>query len=257
MSNNKRPVSFYSFHLLPIVIIAVIVIGSFVVIGKSSKSDDVLGKKESTEGKENNDNDKEKSSKSKNNKENDKDTSQEQKSQKQEEKENNKETGLNKKNEGNLNDKLEEVVENEEEAGNVEVSKQLEQTAQVIEQDQQEVEETVDELEKRPKWQTLLFGTDYKNLGALRSQLVRNRNTIRKLTRSLDTLESSESEGLVQGQIYDLEASQLEIKEIIEKNESQFSILGWVFRFLSGYDSGGGGDDTGESSESTEATPSF
>jgi len=257
MSNDKRPVSLYAFHLLPIVLIAVIVIGSIVIISKSSKSDDVLGKKESTEGKENNGKDKEKNNNSKDNKENGKDSSREQKSQKQEEKENNKENGSNKKNEGNLNDKLEKVVENEEKAGNVEVSEQLEQTALVIEQDQQEVEETVDELEKRSKWQTLLFGTDFKNLGALRSQLVRNRNTIRKLMKSLDTLESSESEGLVQAQIYDLEASQLEIKEIIEKNESQFSILGWVFRFLSGYDSGGGGDDTGESSESTEATPSF
>ena len=59
MSNDKRPVSLYAFHLLPIVLIAVIVIGSIVIISKSSKSDDVLGKKESTEGKENNGKDKE------------------------------------------------------------------------------------------------------------------------------------------------------------------------------------------------------
>src|SRR3989338_4904447 len=228
MPNSKRSISLYALHLVPIVLITVIVIGSLVVIGKNENG---------------NDDDKGKSSEKNNENKNKSNSSQDKNSKKKDNSESYKETGSSKKSDDKLTEKLEEAVKTEEEVGNVEVSNDLQQTVQVIEEEQQEVEETVGELEKRPKWQTLLFGTDFKNLGDLRSQLVRNRNTIRKLTKSLDTLESSESQGLVQAQIYNLEANQLEIKEIIEENESQFSILGWVFRFLSAYDSGGGDDD--------------
>ena len=145
---------------------------------------------------------------------------------------------------------LEEVATTEEEQGNIEVSEEIEEVTTEIEQDQEEIVEVIEKVESRPKWQTLLVGTDYKNLGQLRSQLVKNRNTIRKLSKTSADVTAPAAAELVQTQIDTLEEEQFRIKEIIEENEQQFSLLGWVFKFLSGYNSGDTDNEVDESTES-------
>lgn len=119
-----------------------------------------------------------------------------------------------------------------------------------------EVEEIVEEVESRNKWKTLLFGTDYKNLGQLRSQMSKNTNNIRKLTKALEKTDDPIAAAAIQAQIDELMVKQTEIKGIIEENEDQFSILGWVNKFLSGYKEDDGDSDTPESSESSQSTGS-
>jgi hypothetical protein len=131
---------------------------------------------------------------------------------------------------------LEQVVTQEEAAGNSEISGQIGQVVKEQEQTQEQTAEAIEQVEKRGKVKTFLVGTDYKNLGQLRSSLVHNRNDIRKLTQALAQVQGGENTVLLQGQIADLMLERERIKSIIQTNESSFSLFGWVSRFLNNYE---------------------
>jgi hypothetical protein len=128
---------------------------------------------------------------------------------------------------------LTEVAEDEEEIGNTDVSDDLEEVAEEEEEIVDETAEAINEVEKQNKWKVMLFGTDYKNLGQLRSSLAHNTNAIRKLTRTAGSVETDEV--AVTGSLETLLEERERIASIIQEQESQFSILGWVSRLLSGY----------------------
>lgn len=131
---------------------------------------------------------------------------------------------------------LEIVADSEEAVGNNQVSDEIDEVAAEEDSNQEGTTEAIEELESRNKFKTFLVGTDYKNLGQLRSSLVHNRNEIRKLTRTLNQLQAGESGELTQKQLEILMEERQRIKELILKNEDSFSLLGWVSRFLSGYE---------------------
>lgn len=140
-------------------------------------------------------------------------------------------------------EKIKEVVENleqvaaqEETAGNGEVSNQVEQVADSQDQTQEETTEAIEEVESRGKIKTFLIGTDYKNLGQLRSNLVHNRNQIRQLTRTMNQLQNNGDSTLLQQQLEVLMQERERIKEVITNNEDSFSLFGWVSRFLANYE---------------------
>jgi hypothetical protein len=157
-------------------------------------------------------------------------------------------------------DKLNEVSDEEEEIGNEETSEEIEEVANDEEENVDEVAEAIEAVETRPKWKTLLFGSDYKNLGQLRSHLAHNTNAIRKLTRAKNEVQAEGNEEDVQAQLGELIQERERIRNVITEYEDDFGILGWVFRFLNGYMGGGLDDDIGdyvdvpESTESTEST---
>lgn len=134
-------------------------------------------------------------------------------------------------------DNLQEVAEEEGEAGNEEVSDELEEIIEEEEETKDDVVEAIEEIESRNKFKTFLIGSDYKNLGALRSSLVHNRNQIRKLTRTAEKVGTEEALLAIEEQLTVLTQERERIKVVIEENEEGFSVLGWVFRFLSGYPS--------------------
>ncbi|HBI16734.1 MAG TPA: hypothetical protein DDY52_01050, partial [Candidatus Moranbacteria bacterium] len=84
-----------------------------------------------------------------------------------------------------------EIVEAED-ATRVEVkNKAKKQIAEVMveqESSQEEVSTAIEEVENNGNLRKFIFGPDYKNLGQLRSELVQNRNQIRKLTQAIETL---------------------------------------------------------------------
>lgn len=96
--------------------------------------------------------------------------------------------------------------------------------------------QAIEEVEKRPKWKNVLFGTDYKNLGLLRSAMVKNQNAVRKLNQIQTKIQNEEASSALQQHTSTLLQEQERISAIIEENEDSFSLLGWAFRFLSGYD---------------------
>ncbi|MFC1722378.1 hypothetical protein ACFL0C_01875 [Patescibacteria group bacterium] len=160
--------------------------------------------------------------------------------------------------------KLEEIAENEDTQGNTIIAEDLVEVAEEVVDDTDEVSSAIEKIENKPKWQVLLFGTDYKNLGALRSHLAQNTNTIRKLVKSQNKLTGEAAEAQVQEQMGEMLQERERIQNVIKENENRFSLLGWAFRFLNGY-VGGGLDSTDiedfndvpETTESTETTQSL
>jgi hypothetical protein len=131
---------------------------------------------------------------------------------------------------------LGQVAIQEESAGNTAVSNDVSQVVQEQEQAQEQTTEAIEQVEKRGKWKTFLIGTDYKNIGQLRSSLVHNRNQIRKLTRTMAQVQAGGDTTLLQAQLETLMQERERIKTIITTNESSFSLLGWVSRFLFNYE---------------------
>jgi hypothetical protein len=85
-------------------------------------------------------------------------------------------------------------------------------------------------IEKRSKLKTFLFGTDYKNIGVLRSELARTDNRIAKLEVLAAGDISSESKTELEAQIAILKADQVKIQQFIEPNEGKFSLFGWFMK---------------------------
>ncbi|KKP78104.1 MAG: hypothetical protein A2271_02105 [Candidatus Moranbacteria bacterium RIFOXYA12_FULL_35_19] len=116
-----------------------------------------------------------------------------------------------------------------------EIAGELEEVAEETEETQDETVEAIEEVEQQNAFKKFLIGTDYKNLGQLRSSLVHNENQIRKLTRLSGSIEDGEVETAVTAQMTLLMQERERIKNIIMENEDGFSLLGWAFRLINGY----------------------
>lgn len=248
MRENKT-YSLYSLHL-PVIVLAVAVLAivgfSYAKVSeKASSSDSVLGKKETNSN----------SDKSNNKGGNGSANSNKPKLEDFEPKENGK------KYQENIEEvvgQLEVVADVEEEVGNTETSEEIDEVANAEDNLVSETAETIETIEKRPKWKDLLF-PDYKNLGQLRSDLAHNTNSIRKLTKALDGVEESSSAAELQAQLDALNVERERIATVITTNESEFSVLGWVVKFLTGYKATpiepiGGTETDPDPVEATEST---
>lgn len=87
-------------------------------------------------------------------------------------------------------------------------------------------------IENRAKIQTFLFGSDYKNLGELRSEIVTTKNNIDKLKRLSDKATSDVDKAELAAQIKVLEDSQVKIEAFIKAHEDSFSVFGWFVRLF-------------------------
>lgn len=94
-------------------------------------------------------------------------------------------------------------------------------------------EEAMDKVEKTGKFRTFFIGTDYKNIGAVRSELVTTQNAINRLTKAMERATNVDVKAELQKQIDALKAIKAKAEVFIKDHEGQFSILGWVVRLFS------------------------
>ncbi|HLM84488.1 MAG TPA: hypothetical protein VK254_04770 [Candidatus Bathyarchaeia archaeon] len=92
--------------------------------------------------------------------------------------------------------------------------------------------EQIKEVESRSKIKTFFFGSDYKNLGDLRSQMVQTRNQIAQLSRLADSAANDQDKAELQLQIKNLNQEQADIESFIAADESKFSLFGWAVRLF-------------------------
>ena len=93
--------------------------------------------------------------------------------------------------------------------------------------------EAKEKVVSRRGWMVFLIGSDYKNLGALRSELVTTQNEIDRLTRARERASDSVVQAEIDAQIQTLEETASNTEAFLEENESKFSIFGWVVRLFS------------------------
>jgi len=83
-------------------------------------------------------------------------------------------------------------------------------------------------IEARGKLRTFLFGTDYKSIGQLRSDVTVTENNIAQLKAVLEKAASATTKVELTTQLKALEGAQAQLNAYIKANESSFSLFGWL-----------------------------
>lgn len=129
----------------------------------------------------------------------------------------------------NFVQELENVADNE----NSGIGEQVRLIAQEQNQVREKIADEIESIQERNKIKTFLFGSNYKNLGALRSEMVQTRNRLEKLTRLMEQTTNEADKTELQNQIQTMEEERLRIENFVEENESKFSLFGWLVKLFS------------------------
>ncbi|OGF93387.1 hypothetical protein A3G54_00160 [Candidatus Giovannonibacteria bacterium RIFCSPLOWO2_12_FULL_44_15] len=89
------------------------------------------------------------------------------------------------------------------------------------------------EVESRHGFRVFLIGSDYKNLGALRSELVTTQNEIERLTKAQGRATDPIVKAEIEAEIQELRATASTTESFIKTHQSKFSLFGWVVRLFS------------------------
>lgn len=135
---------------------------------------------------------------------------------------------------GEVAENLKKAADKEADKGNAEVSEQIRSVATQQIQAQAQISQAIEKVETRGKAQTFFFGEDYKNLGQLRSEIVQNRDEIRRLIQALTRTKTKEGKALG-ADLATLLQEQERLKSVIANREGKFSLFGWLSRWMSGY----------------------
>lgn len=112
------------------------------------------------------------------------------------------------------------------------IGEQVRVVAQSQNETKDKIADGIDKIKNRNKVKTFLIGTDYKNIGQLRSEMVKTGNQIDWLKKLLDKTTNEESKIALQGQVQILEQEQQKIEDFIKVNESKFSLFGWFMKLF-------------------------
>ncbi|MEK7177148.1 MAG: hypothetical protein AAB719_02550 [Patescibacteria group bacterium] len=96
----------------------------------------------------------------------------------------------------------------------------------------EELSRSMDEVEKRNAFLEFLFGADFKNIGTLRSELVRTQNNINQLERVRDDVTNPDLQASIDAQIAALQKANDDAVAFVEEHEDSFSIFGWVVKLF-------------------------
>ncbi len=87
-------------------------------------------------------------------------------------------------------------------------------------------------IEQRSRFRTFLFGSDYKNLGALRSEVVQTQNRLRQLNQTLSGVVAEEEKLELQSQIQAVMEEQMQLEAFVQTQEAKISLFGWLTKFF-------------------------
>ena len=104
--------------------------------------------------------------------------------------------------------------------------------AQEQEASKERATKAIEVVEARSGFKTFLIGTDYKNLGALRSEVVTAQNSVDRLTKAKERAVSEVVKADLDVQIKALQEARTNALHFIQANESKFSLFGWLVKLL-------------------------
>jgi len=112
------------------------------------------------------------------------------------------------------------------------IGKQVQEIVQEQDSAKDATASAIDAIQNRNPIKTFLIGTDYKNVGQVRSEMVRTRNQINKIEQLIDNTTNPTTKTTLQEQLNTLGAEQQKIETFLKTNESKFSLFGWFFRLF-------------------------
>lgn len=113
-----------------------------------------------------------------------------------------------------------------------EIGEQVRAVANEQDESKDDVAGAIDKIQNRSKLKTFFIGTDYKNIGQLRSEMVKTGNQIDQMKRLLDEITSEENKIALHDQIQVLEQDQQTINSFLTTNENKFSLFGWFVKLF-------------------------
>ncbi len=90
----------------------------------------------------------------------------------------------------------------------------------------------IERVQTRSKIKTFFFGSDYKNLGTLRSEIVQTKNRLDQLDRLIENAQTAVDKTELQNQAKVLEQEQQKIDAFLKANENKFSLFGWFTKLF-------------------------
>ncbi len=90
----------------------------------------------------------------------------------------------------------------------------------------------IEAVENRSSIKTFLIGTDYKNIGMIRSEMVKTDSRIDQLNRLLETMTTSTGSVTTSLEIQNLTNEQTKLENFLKQNESKFSLFGWFVKLF-------------------------
>lgn len=92
--------------------------------------------------------------------------------------------------------------------------------------------QAITKVQNRGGFKTFFIGSDYKNLGVLRGEMVQTRNRIQQLNNILENVQNEGDKTELQNQITTLEQEQAKIETFIKSKDGKFSLFGWLVRLF-------------------------
>lgn len=92
--------------------------------------------------------------------------------------------------------------------------------------------EAIQKISSRSSLKTLLWGSDYANLGVLRSGMVVTQNHLNQLNTVLASTTDATDRATITAQINALTQDQASIKNFVTAHENSFSFFGWFTRLF-------------------------
>ncbi len=92
--------------------------------------------------------------------------------------------------------------------------------------------EAIKKENERSAWKTFLIGSDYKNLGKIRSELAKTDNLVEKLNVLASSTADASIKVQLDEQIKSLQDAQAKVKAFVVANESKFSLFGWFAKIF-------------------------
>ena len=90
----------------------------------------------------------------------------------------------------------------------------------------------MEKVEERGSLRTFFFGSDYKNLGVIRSELATTTNNISRLKSLLDKTTNVADKVELNAQIQVLEDEQVKVNVYVSTHENVFSLFGWFVKLF-------------------------
>lgn len=112
------------------------------------------------------------------------------------------------------------------------IGEEVRAVAQEQEESNERADKAMEKVEARGGFKTFLIGTDYKNIGALRSEVVTSQNHIDRLMKARDRATSDEVKTDLDIQIAELEEANTDAETFIRQNEGKFSLFGWFVKLF-------------------------
>lgn len=94
------------------------------------------------------------------------------------------------------------------------------------------IAESMEKIEQRNGVKTFLIGTDYKNIGTLRSEIVTTQNSTDRLIKAREKTRDTSIKSELDVQIKALQDDQVKVNTFIKVNEDKLNLLGWFVKIF-------------------------